>query len=846
MSKFHNPYHFVPLPAATSAPERYPLPNDEVALPGHATHDRFVTGLHSGRVLCQLTTITPLVIGAEQKGDSPKQVHPYFVPGTRIPDQPESGIPGIPGSALRGLISSILETATHSAFRVLEDRHFSFRKGMNEGLSALGIIVDFGEGLRLYPLADPHLELMARGNAGNAPIPKDFSLTDAIPKNSGNYSSIFADSLRKIYFGTPTSLRGATFCERFLSNNTATGGPFYALSKANVSYKIKRQLRGPNTFFYDLGDMTDAEPEPWDDLRHLETTHFRGVLRVLGVTSASRKKGMPTKKHEFFIPLCHNEEVTLVNGSATVIPILPEAVERFNQLADERTAETAKEPTSDMLPYTPNGQLRNKSVPTDTDRPLHAYHLKPGDVVFFRPTTGGDLVAEVSLSSIWRGRVEKGEEGARTAATLSDFIASANPDLLPVGDSRKKQLTPAELLFGYVEQKGSRALASRLRFLGATPIENQGELLHPDWIDLQILNSPKPPSPNLYFHKRQGSGSIRKSELSLEKHQIQGRKLYLHALKAAEAKSPTDPRWIMHQDNVESHDFDKMRVQVRPVLANKTFAFEIRFDNLTQFEIGALLYALCPSSDFRHKLGMGKPLGLGTVQITVREIELVDRINRYAKDALTDKRGERMILFGEGANEASKRPLQWVEEFKQVMKAADPDGATFRVLETLGDPAKVSHPLHYPQVAGPTSNNADFETERYEWFVTNDYKNTADNQRQHLGTVGAQIPSMDRLPKTHRGPGGGVPRPHNPGGHGPPAPQQRGPLGTLKVKCLGPARNGGWMFEGFHDGIKCFGYLDRTAQEPLGVRQGSEHWMTYTRSPQGTCFFRSVISTQSQ
>ena len=40
----------------------------------------------------------------------------------------------------------------------------------------------------------------------------------------------------------------------------------------------------------------------------------------------------------------------------------------------------------------------------------------------------------------------------------------------------------------------------------------------------------------------------------------------------------------------------------------------VDFDNLSPRELGLLLYALKPAEGFRHKLGMGKPIGLGGVR----------------------------------------------------------------------------------------------------------------------------------------------------------------------------------------------------------------------------------------
>ena len=67
---------------------------------------------------------------------------------------------------------------------------------------------------------------------------------------------------------------------------------------------------------------------------------------------------------------------------------------------------------------------------------------------------------------------------------------------------------------------------------------------------------------------------------------------------------------------------------LKPVPSGKTFIGKIRYDNLTNAELGCLLYALDLPGDLRHKLGMGKPLGLGTIKVDIN-VTKIDRIKRY-------------------------------------------------------------------------------------------------------------------------------------------------------------------------------------------------------------------------
>lgn len=69
---------------------------------------------------------------------------------------------------------------------------------------------------------------------------------------------------------------------------------------------------------------------------------------------------------------------------------------------------------------------------------------------------------------------------------------------------------------------------------------------------------------------------------------------------------------------------------VNLILEQETFESRIRFENLTQVELGAILFAIDLPEGCAHKLGMGKPLGLGSVKITP-SLNLVDRDSRYEK-----------------------------------------------------------------------------------------------------------------------------------------------------------------------------------------------------------------------
>ncbi|MBK7245687.1 MAG: hypothetical protein IPH98_17910 [Saprospiraceae bacterium] len=58
------------------------------------------------------------------------------------------------------------------------------------------------------------------------------------------------------------------------------------------------------------------------------------------------------------------------------------------------------------------------------------------------------------------------------------------------------------------------------------------------------------------------------------------------------------------------------------------FSGRIRFDNLSNEELGLLLTAIDLPPECAHKIGMGKPLGLGSIRVTPT-LKMINRKLRY-------------------------------------------------------------------------------------------------------------------------------------------------------------------------------------------------------------------------
>lgn len=756
---FHNPYHFIPF----SQPDidRWLSPDAHRKTGGHSRY----RGL-SGRLVCALTTVTPLFVGAAARTPASDQ-HPKPVAGFALQNQP-----AIPATSLRGLLSSLFESISGSNLRVLHPTPYSIRKTTKEALSAIGRIVERNGELKLYPLTLPTIHR----NADNAyPVParwrKVFYWESPVPL--------------RVYFGS----RKQTYDSRqphylpiqelsYLPNDSDCIDPDQGDLRFPSSDRDRKFLIGQRPISrYDC-------PIPETDLPKLSPQerppYTRGWVRSLW--TSNREKELPrTVKHQLFIP-----DPVETPADDDLLPIPQGVLDTFHALADLALAgqHWGKDDTpadDQLLPFTPAGRQRH-----DADRQTR---LQPGDLVCFDLGDDG-AVSEISFSSIWR-------EGLRLAgkpnlATTADLLAQVSPHLLPLGmPGRSERLSPVEQLFGVVEYRPPQAAKGTRKPTDAPAAYALAGKVHVGYgrparsferapaVTLKELSTPKPPSPALYFRPKAGDGYVSKADLARQPQNYApaGRKHYLHALrqqgqvahlndKGRVANDGTGRKpWQSRFDGIEDKG-NKRRVRVEPIPAGETFHFEIDFDNLNPTELEQLCATLLPHPAFEHRLGMGKPIGLGSVKLAVEGLLLVDRPRRYAEDEPNAPRHHRGWRANADAGwpdhlqgDSPAAPLEAAEQpaalAERAMARVPAD--VRRALQLLGNPGAVAAPVHYPQV-----KDAQIEKEHYLWFVANDDKNTVGGNR-HLPRLHADspgLPTLPRLVKRERGhpPNTGKPR----------------------------------------------------------------------------------------
>jgi CRISPR/Cas system CSM-associated protein Csm3 (group 7 of RAMP superfamily) len=651
--------------------------------------------------------VTPTAVGSTQERPDGQAavVEPFLLDGR----------PAIPASSLRGMISSLAEAASNSALRILDKTTYSYHKGMRHPrvLSAIGMIlpVQGGSGFGLFPLAIPTL----REQSGVFRLPARFE-------------SCYPSPVLRVYVGHADDHRGDDQHIKRKTFQYVTSNP-PDVHRANVT---PVEWRSPNDFSLEpqpqfhtrngllLGQRTKDEVPPVHD----SSGGWSGYMRVLGCWE-SRLKDIPrTKKHELFLPHPHHSSETW-----PIKPISQRVLDRFHALSDERTIESVKarerHPNRPLLPFHPLD--RPRGGPEDTVR------LQQGDLVYFDVNDDGQI-SEVSFSAIWRDYVwtPQGE-----AAGAHHFFAGIDPELLPFSASRAK-ITPAEQLFGFAtEDKRAddlRSYMGRVRFTDAHI--DTGNPLAADpllrSVPLKILSSPKPPCPAMYFQPGPDGMRVEKHALTPGVNHPQGRKFYLHHF-VPEGVSP----WkTQSEENVDQ------KVSITPIRPGLTFTFEVQFDNLSEDDLGLLLYSLAPESEFHHKLGMGKSLGLGSIKLTIEACEKIDRSRRYSIDGLISNR----FLGG----------LDWSDlrdRYRRIRVSPGIQNA-LRLLGTV--PANGNIPVTGPTIEpDPDLRPAKHpEKDTFQWFVANDAGLTSDRRHYQIPTAkkalrplrpgDTELPTLDR------------------------------------------------------------------------------------------------------
>lgn len=226
-------------------------------------------------------------------------------------------------------------------------------------------------------------------------------------------------------------------------------------------------------------------------------------------------------------------------------------------------------------------------------------------------------------------------------------------------DGRPQALTAARLMFGYVRDDDMNPVGKKdtafTRFAGRIAVNHALSEENPKFlgdpargycVPLPILGQPKPSAWEFYLDQNASGQPATYGDLPSDAGgDLAGRKYYRHQPTVQNIKG-----------DAQAEASDQATI-ARCICAPGTkFKFAVRFARLREWELGALMAVLTPEflgeagKTYAHKLGLGRPLGMGSVRIAIdtmrvrceRECRLPDEDNRStyqdsALQALRDK-----------------------------------------------------------------------------------------------------------------------------------------------------------------------------------------------------------------
>lgn len=298
-------------------------------------------------------------------------------------------------------------------------------------------------------------------------------------------------------------------------------------------------------------------------------------------------------------------------------------------------------------------------------------------------------------------------------------LESLHPTLQPA--TALDQLSPADRVFGWVSQSAGEggdgpAYRGHVSFGRVTCESDDAIEPFPAGLTLSILGQPKPHQGRFYLGGNDGRaqppGGAKDERGYAGGNRVRGPKVYPHHRDLAD--DHWKPQGLDTRTAAEGRFREYLRLggerdsQNRTILGwvkpKRRFTFDLHVEDLSRLELGALVWLLSLPEGHYLRLGLGKPLGFGSVRAEVV----------FGNDTLVADGADWARCLSEwsaptdGVDLASLR-----QAFEAEINAANPDLLTAFRRVAAGLPGLA---VHYPRAtAEPTGSEA-----IYQWFGENE------------------------------------------------------------------------------------------------------------------------------
>ena len=654
--RFHNPYNFVRC-LEQGRPYKQVLGD---CLP--PPHDRYV-GL-TGRITCQVEAVTPLFIsdahGVEEENGH--KTYRFF----QYENQPAR-----PAGSLRGMFRSVFEAVTNSCFAVLDEDYLSLRLESDQSPWLVPARVERDGDkwqLRLLP-GSTNLQIKSQSPGKKNPAGKHYAAWCATYWPLKPSKTLLDIGPR----GHKLSNAQVRTRKDFIKRTKQANWNPESVGHGEECYALLRPLHHPHPqiHFWDVVEIR----------RHRSSlSNPEGSARVEhGWLCITNQNIEPKHSERFFFRAQDNQ------SGPELIELPEEMRETYESLIKDYQKRHHKAVQKQRENNQPLGEPLNgkegfsRFVYQGEERELKGgelvYAMIDGSesdprVKFIAPVSVPRIVYEYSVGELLAGFLRRCKD--------------------------PEKLCPACRMFGWILDSPPKhvdrvAYAGRVRFSHGILHETQGELSD---TPLTVLSTPKPTTTSFYLLNLNGLPDAA-VDYNTNGAKLRGRKFYRHQGKKL------SEREYRRADNVQDEQNRTVRGALKPEAA---FTFTVDFENLASQELGALLYALELEEGLFHRLGYAKPLGFGSVKVTVKKVESINWETR-------------LKTIEQNSGWQPKDKAQYKKDFLQGMRECY--GKKFDELldelrALLGAPPDL--PIHYPRPTNPFDAK---KYPQYEWFVGN-------------------------------------------------------------------------------------------------------------------------------
>ena len=656
-NNFHNPYNFIPALDRKTDDEKLGDCRKPV---GHGCYhlDRW-----TGRIAVKLTTVTPLLIpdASEMRHDDESQHSTYPLRlGT-------DGKPYLPPTSLKGMLRSAYEAVTNSRLSVFfkHDRRLAYRMSAKRGTISKPARVE------------------KRGNH--------------------LYLRILEDS---------SCVGGAAKLPRYDKKGRA---PDKGERRKALKYQSTNQLpQHGDSVCVQLSKGKVTQIEPWDSPNLPGGNWKRGWACVTGANIGGKE----------------HERVFIDNGDEIALEVNKNMI----QLWEDLIADYQKTHEKELQERKKKGQSPSEYLGQDPGQTAWSRHVYDKNILDFKDGTlcYVELEDDADLQNLHHSDIV-----ALQPVTISRRLYDTEPEkLLPKSlhpAQTKQELSPADRVFGWVNQNGQGSYKGNLRVHSVECQTSKSEAISEFGdlgVPLAILGEPKPAQTRFYCAEDKEGTPIKQGQskeygYSSKKRGVRGRKAYPHHRDLPDGywNKPTRDRTQVemngHYQEYRRPKGEKERdSQNRSITAwvnpGTEFTFDIDVTNLSDVELGALLWLLSLPDSHYHRLGGGKPLGFGSVKVEINENSSDLRLGEdWQKFYRTLKITE---------IEKKQDYPNCVTEYKKAIEDLYGKGRSFESISFISAFCTAAagfddgHPIHYPRI----SQTIDPEGNNYKWFTNNE------------------------------------------------------------------------------------------------------------------------------